>query len=87
MLRSANLVRTNVSEELRASVIILRRIGELGTLAAIGNLLLLLVTANVVPISTILFPLIMEAIRSYETPVLKKATLHNIPEDSELRDS
>jgi hypothetical protein len=44
----------------------------------------LLITAVVVPRSPILVTLTVEAIRSYETSVLKKAT-RNIPEDGILR--
>jgi hypothetical protein len=43
MLRRVDLVRTDVSEELRASFIRVTRIGELGTVRR------LLVTASVVP--------------------------------------
>jgi hypothetical protein len=37
MLRSVALVRTDVSEELRASFIKVAKIGELGTLAVTSN--------------------------------------------------
>jgi hypothetical protein len=42
----------------------------------------LLVTANVVPSSTILVTLMMDAIHSSETLVLTRATWRSIPEDS-----
>jgi hypothetical protein len=48
-LRSVDLVRTDVSEESIASIIRMKIIGEL------HSLLLLLVTANVVPSSLIFF--------------------------------
>jgi hypothetical protein len=47
-------------------------------------MLRLLVTLNVVTSSTILVTLMMEAIRSSETPTLTGATSHKIPEDSIL---
>jgi hypothetical protein len=47
------------------------------------SVLWLLVTDNV-PSKPILVTLMMEAIRSTETSVLTRATLHNIPEDGRL---
>jgi hypothetical protein len=44
----------------------------------------LLVTANVVPNSSIFVTLIMEALISSETSLLKRATRRNIPEDCSL---
>jgi hypothetical protein len=38
------------------------------------SVLQLLVTANVIPISLILYVLMMKTIRSFETPVLTRAT-------------
>jgi hypothetical protein len=75
MLRRVALVRIYVSEELSASIIRMTRIGELGTTLAVTRnrrMLLrsvcrLLVTANVVPISQILFTLMLEALSSSET--------------------
>jgi hypothetical protein len=69
MLRRVALVRTDVSEECSASFIRAIRIGEVRrTLTVTGNQLVflrslcpLLVTANVVPSSPIIFTLMKEA--------------------------
>jgi hypothetical protein len=80
MSRRMALVRTDVSEEDIASIIRVTRICELGTLA-VTIVLRLLVAANVVPSSQILFTLMMEAILSSETLVFTRATRRNIPQD------
>jgi demethoxyubiquinone hydroxylase (CLK1/Coq7/Cat5 family) len=63
MSRHVALVRTDVSEELSASIIRVTRIGELGTLA-ITSVCQLLVMANAVPTSRILVAMMMEALSS-----------------------
>jgi hypothetical protein len=79
MLRRVALVRTDVSEELSASIIMVTRIGEPGTLA-VRIVRQLLVTANVVPSSPILVTLMMVVIRSSETSDFTRATWRNISE-------
>jgi hypothetical protein len=71
------LVRTDVSEEYIALSITVERISELGTT--------LLVNANVVPSSLILFILVIEEMFSCETPVLTRSTRRYISEDGILR--
>jgi hypothetical protein len=44
----------------------------------------LLVTSSVVPSSTILVTLMMEALSSFDTPVLTRVTRLNIPQDATL---
>jgi hypothetical protein len=51
----------------------------------ISQLLQFLVTANVIPSSSILVTVMMEAIRSSETSVLTRATRRHVPEDGFLQ--
>jgi hypothetical protein len=71
MLRHVALVRTDVSEELSASIVFLRSVRRL------------LVTANV-PSSPILVTLMMEALSYSETSVRTRDKRRHIPEDGIL---
>jgi hypothetical protein len=76
MLRSVALLRTDVSQERISCIIVATRVGEPGTTFAVNS--------NVVPISPILFILVIVAIRISETSVLKRATRYHIAEYGSL---
>jgi hypothetical protein len=90
MLRRVALVRTDVSEELSASIRV-TRIGELGTALAVTSnrrtrvvVIQLIVSAYALPSTLIISTLIMAAIRFSETSALTRATRRHIPEDDIL---
>jgi hypothetical protein len=80
------LVRSNVSEEHIASITRVKRLSELGTELAVflRSVFQLLVTANAVSRSQILFTLVMETIRCFETSILTRTIRRHIQEDGIL---
>jgi hypothetical protein len=81
MWRRVALVRTDVSEEHIASII---RVTRIRKLIFHRSVLRLLITANIVPSSSNVITLIMEAIHPPESSFLTRGTRRNIPEDSIL---
>jgi hypothetical protein len=79
-----------VSQESITSIIRVTRNGELGRKLAVTNnylrsVLQLLITAKAVLSSLIISTLMIEAMRSFETSVITRLTLHHIQEDGLLR--
>jgi hypothetical protein len=77
MLRRVALLRTDVSEELSASFIRVKRIGVLGRTLAV---------ASIVPRSPIPVTVMKEALSSSETSALIRVTRRNIQEDAIIDD-
>jgi hypothetical protein len=82
------LVRTDVSDERFASIIMMTRISELGTtLSTVSSVIQLLVILNIVPSSRNLYTLVMEALRPPETSALTRPTRCHVPEDGILQET
>jgi hypothetical protein len=80
MLRRVALVRTDVSEERIASIIRAAKIDELRTtLAVTSSVLRLLITANIVPSSSICVALMMEVIPYSENSDIYKSKMVSHP--------
>jgi hypothetical protein len=77
MLGCVAVVRTDVSEERIASIIRVTRI----YVVFLRSVLRLLVNANVVSSSHILVTLMIEALRSFETSVVRRSTRRNVQEE------
>jgi hypothetical protein len=88
MLRHVAVIRTDDSEETMDSFLRIERIIERATtleLEFLRSVLRLLVTANFVHSSLILFSLMMEAIHFCRTSVLTRAKRRHIPENAILQ--
>jgi hypothetical protein len=91
--RHVTLVRTDVSEKHITPITRMKGFSEVGTTVVVtsywnkllrNTVLHLLVTANILPTSQILFTIMMEAVRSSETPFYGSATRRHIPENDIL---